>query len=68
MKNFLKTHFDGHKPTHFKEDEPLQPQILRAYNHCGEIGQDIIVALCKEIVLLEGLNDGLEADITHLLS
>lgn len=54
--------------SHFKKNKVLYPQILKVYGDSDEDAKDIIVALCKEIVLLEGLNDDLEADITRLLS
>lgn len=52
----------------FKKNKVLYPQILKVYDDSDEDAKDLIVALCKEIVLLEGLNEDLEADITHLLS
>ena len=58
MRRFFNEHLAGHKMKHFGSIEALHPVIiLKVYNESvGTPAQDVIVALCRQIALLEEKN------------
>ena len=62
MRDFFNKHLAGHKMKRLGEMEALHPEtILHVYNSddVGSVGKDMIVALCRQIALLEERNDQL---------
>jgi len=59
MRKFFNENLAGHKMRFLGEMEALHPQtIMKVYNSddVGTIGKDMIVALCRQIALLEEKN------------
>lgn len=62
MREFFNKYLAGHKMKRIGEMEALHPEtILHVYNSddVGSVGKDMIVALCRQIALLEERNDRL---------